>query len=274
MRSLHSLLWSEPLQRRNQAALRAEPGLPGRVEAAFAAEGFRPGSFARFERALAEPPPPPLTLADLEGGALSDLPATYVFPLGERVAVVSYLEGMREPERVASALAGLPGAHLLDQRSFVSDIYAEFRETTLEQLVAGCGLVVLLVALRYRAWRPSVAAFLPSLAVAVLLLAGFAAAGIELNLMHVMSLAMVMGLSVDYGVYLVDSAGDPEELGATLLSLLVSGLSTAFVFGALAISEQPALRAIGITTGLGVLLSYALAPVMLVALGLRSREGA
>jgi predicted exporter len=274
LRSLHSLLWSEPLQRRNQAALRAEPDLPARVEAAFAAEGFRPGSFAPFEQALAEPPPPPLTLADLEGGPLSDLPAAYVFPLGERVAVVSYLEGMREPERVASALAGLPGAHLLDQRSFVSDIYSEFRETTLEQLAAGCLLVVLLVALRYRAWRPSLAAFLPSLAVALLLLAGFAAAGIELNLMHVMSLAMVMGLSVDYGVYLVDSAGDPEELGATLLSLLVSGLSTAFVFGALAISEQPALRAIGVTTGLGVLLSYALAPILLVAFGLRSREGA
>ena len=60
----------------------------------------------------------------------------------------------------------------------------------------------------------------------------------------------------------------------TLLSLLVSGLSTAFVFGALAISDQPALRAIGVTTGLGVLLAYALAPVMLVALGLRPRGGA
>ena len=140
---------------------------------------------------------------------------------------------------------------------------------------ASCSATVrALVAGECAKWRPSVAAFLPSLAVAVLLLAGFAAAGIELNLMHVMSLAMVMGLSVDYGVYLVDSAGDREELGATLLSLLVSGLSTAFVFGALAISDQPALRAIGVTTGLGVLLSYALAPVMLVALGLRSRDGA
>jgi predicted exporter len=274
MRSLHSLVWSEPLQRRNQAALRAQPELPARVEAAFVAEGFRPGTFAPFEATLAAPPPAPLTLADLHGGPLADLPDTYLFPLGERVAVVSYLEGMREPEQVEGALAGLDGAHLLAQRSFVSDIYAEFRETTLEQLAAGCLLVVLLVALRYRAWRPSAAAFVPSLAVAMLLLAGFAAAGIEVNLMHVMSLAMVMGLSVDYGVYLVDSAGDPEELGATLLSLLVSGLSTAFVFGALAISDQPALRAIGVTTGLGVLLSYALAPVMLVALGLRPRGGA
>ena len=53
-----------------------------------------------------------------------------------------------------------------------------------------------------------------------------------------------------------------------MLSLLISCLTTALVFGTLAFSSQPALRAIGVTTGLGILLSYVFAPVTLVAAGL------
>ncbi len=83
---------------------------------------------------------------------------------------------------------------------------------------------------------------------------------------------MVMGMGVDYGVFLVDSAGDREAFGATMLSLLMSCLTTAFVFGTLAFSSQPALQSIGVTTGVGILLSYLLAPVALVTLGIGRHE--
>jgi predicted exporter len=135
-------------------------------------------------------------------------------------------------------------------------------------------LVVLLLVGRYRRARPVVASFLPSLLVAVLVLGIFGLAGVEANLLHVMSLIMVMGMGVDYGVFLVDSAGRRERFGATMLSLLMSCLTTAFVFGTLAFSSQPALRAIGVTTAVGILLSYALAPVTLVAAGIRIEEDA
>ena len=135
-------------------------------------------------------------------------------------------------------------------------------------MLVGGVLVLLLLALRYRAWRPVLAAFLPPVLVAVLVLSMLSLAGVHANLLHVMSLMMVMGMGVDYGVFLVDSAGDREAFGATMLSLLMSCLTTAFVFGTLAFSSQPALRSIGVTTGVGILLSYLLAPVALVALGI------
>ena len=141
-------------------------------------------------------------------------------------------------------------------------------------MMVGGALVLLFLAGRYRRGRPVVAAFLPSLLVAVFVLALFAVAGIEANLLHVMSLIMVMGMGVDYGVFLVDSAGRRESFGATMLSLLLSCLTTAFVFGTLAFSSQPALRAIGVTTAVGILLSYALAPVTLLAAGIRIEEDA
>jgi predicted exporter len=52
-----------------------------------------------------------------------------------------------------------------------------------------------------------------------------------------------------------------------MLSLLLCCLTTVFCFGALALSAHPALRAVGVTTGLGVALSFLLAPVAWAMLG-------
>jgi predicted exporter len=187
--------------------------------------------------------------------------------LGEvGVATVTYLRGVASPEALTEALSGLERTYVFDQRSFLNEIYREFRATTLRQMGVGCALVLLVLAARYRRVRPTLAAFLPSLLVAGTLLALLAALGVETNLLHVTSLIMVMGMGVDYGIFMVDSAGDPTHLDATMLSLLLSCLTTIFVFGTLALSQHAALRAIGTTAGVGVLLSFLLAPVTLVLL--------
>ena len=149
---------------------------------------------------------------------------------------------------------------------FLNDIYAEFRVTTLRQIGLGTVFVAVVLLARYRRWRPSVAAFLPSVLVALTLLSAFAVLGVETNLLHAVSLILVMGMGVDYGIFIVDSARERRGLEATLLSLLVSCLTTVLVFGTLALSEHQALRALGTTTGVGILLSLVLAPVSLALL--------
>jgi predicted exporter len=130
--------------------------------------------------------------------------------------------------------------------------------------------VVLLI--RYRHWRPAVAAFLPSVLVALILLSAFALLDVPTNLLHAISLILVMGMGVDYGIFMVDCARQRQGLDATMLSLLVSCLTTVFVFGALALSSHAALRAIGMTTGAGILLSLLLAPVSLVITGVEGKH--
>lgn len=272
-RSLHALLWSRDLQDRNLRALRAVPHLADRVESAFAAEGFRPGALAPFRAAVEGPPPPPLDAATLRASPLGDLVAPMLLDLGDRTAVVTQLGGVASLDGLAARLADLDHVLVLDQKSFVNGIYREFRVATLEQIGVGSVLVVLVLALRYRRWRPALAAFLPSLLVAGTLLAVFAAFGVGVNLLHVTSLILVMGMGVDYGIFVVDSAGDARGLDATLLSLLLSCLTTVFVFGTLVLSQHGALRAIGSTTGLGIALSFALAPLTLVVLRRAGQPG-
>ena len=118
--------------------------------------------------------------------------------------------------------------------------------------------------MRYRALGPTLAAFIPALlaagtAVAILVLCGYA-----LNLLHVVSLLLVLSMGVDYGVFLAESRAHPEQTAATVSSLLACCLSTVLAFGLLAMSSNPALRAIGLTVGIGVFASLVLAPTAMI----------
>jgi predicted exporter len=266
VRSIRSFLWSDQRQRANLAALRADPTLPARVRVAFAAAGFRANAFDGFEHALATDPPPPLTFEDLAASPLGDLVRPLLLQMGDEVAVVTYLQGVRSPEAVRAALAGLAGVHFFDQKQFMNDIYRAFRTTTLQQLFIGNGLVIALLLVRYRRVRPAFAAFFPSILVALVVLALLSVFRAETNLLHVVGLVMVTGMGVDYGIFVVDSAEDPEEMGITMLSVFLGSITTVFTFGVLAISQHPALRALGVTIGGGIFLSFVFAPLALLLL--------
>ncbi len=263
IRSLHDVLWSRSLQERNLAALRRQSDLDERVNSLFHEVGFRRDAFATAFEDLRHPPAP-LTLDDLRQSPLAPLLETMAVNLGDDVALITHLRDARDLDRVRQSLRDLEDVVVFDQRSFVNEVYAEFRMTTIRQVLLGTFLVGAVLLLRYRSWRPACAALLPSLLVVVYLLGAFSWFGTETNLVHVIALMMVMGMGVDYGVFLVDTANDRDALGPTMLSLLLSCLTTVFVFGALAISEHPALRAIGTTTGAGVLLAFILAPLSLI----------
>jgi predicted exporter len=270
IRSLHDFIWSVELQERNWRALAAIPDLAGRVERAFAAEGFRSEAFAPFREALAAPAPPPLTLAELRASELGALVGPMVLDFGDRTGVVTLLRGLRDPEAVERALAGIPGVRLFDQQGFVTGIYREFRDATVRQMVLGSALVFAVLWLRYRRFRPAFAAFLPSTLVSVAMLGALGVFGIEANLLHAMSLVLVTGQGSDYGIFVVDSADRTRDFRATMLSLVVSCLTTLFAYGSLALSAEPALRTIGATTGLGILFCLVLSPLSFLLLARRS----
>jgi predicted exporter len=268
-RSLHDFIWSESLQRRNLAVLREDPSLPERLARVYAEEGFRPESFAAFGASLADPPPP-LRLEDLEESPLGFATAAMRIDLdGERVAIVTQLEDVRDAQAVAEAAARVPGARFFDQKQFFRDVYGEYRHRIVLVVLSGCLTVFGLLLLRYRAFRPALAAALPSMLVACLLTFFAAATATPIHILHLIGLILVMGMGVDYGIFVWDSAGDVEDTEATMQSLLLSALTTIFVFGVMGLSAHPVLHAIGRTTALGIALAFVLAPASLVLVGRR-----
>jgi predicted exporter len=73
---------------------------------------------------------------------------------------------------------------------------------------------------------------------------------------------MVVSMGVDYGVFLAEHRRDPIARDATLLAVVLAGVSTILGFGLLALSSQPPLYHIGLTSAVGVLLCLLLAPTV------------
>jgi len=87
-------------------------------------------------------------------------------------------------------------------------------------------------------------------AVAAIGLFGWATGG-EINPLHVLMGVMVIGLSVDYGVFIV-SAAEGTGSGTTFLAVTLCAASTMTGFGVLAFAHHPALYTLGTTVLAGI----------------------
>jgi predicted exporter len=263
-RSLHAFLFSRSLQERNAASLAAIPDLPERVLESLEAEGFRPEQFRAFADAIVGDPPEPLQLHDLLESPLRDFVAPFHVELADGVAFLTFLRDVRDVAALKAALEDLPDVHLFDQRNFLADLYGSYRERTSVLILVGLLAVIALLQLRYRRARLSLAAAAPALLAAASTLALLALSGIAISLLHLLALLLVMSFGVDYSIFLLETRSHADRTAAAMLSLTIACISTCLAFGLLALSAFPALRALGATTGLGVLLSLVLAPTALV----------
>ena len=274
-RSVHDLLFSAGLQDRNARQLPTD--LADRAARALEAEGFRSEGFAAFRQSL-QSSPPPLGLDEVLASPLGDLLRPFRVQLGNEVGLLSFVRGVRDPAAFASGLADLEGVRSFDQGAFLASAYGRYRARAQQLSIAGIVFVFALMLASYRDLRKAVAVAVPAVLAAATALAVLALFGVETNLLHLVSLLLVLSIGEDYAIFLVASVRSRDELAASAMSVTLCCLSAMLSFGLLALSEIPALRAIGLTTGLGVLLSFVLAPAALALLppqpGEPNRKGA
>jgi predicted exporter len=79
------------------------------------------------------------------------------------------------------------------------------------------------------------------------------ASGEPLSLFHVATFLLVIGLGLDYALFLNRPEGTESERVRTNFGLLVCSTTTILVFGVLAFSKTPVLHAIGVTAACGSL---------------------
>ncbi len=259
-RTLHAMLWSRELQRRNESMVRSSPRLAERASTVFEREGFRAGALDGFTRALSEPAPEPLTWDALSRTPLIELARPFRVRVGDGVGYLTFLEGVRDARALTRRIEGVEGAAYFDQSAFLRETYGRYRRRTLEVIVMGLGAVLAMLFARYRRVGTSLSAFAPSVLAGATALAVVALLGISANLMHLLGLLMVLSTGVDYGIFVAETTRHPEATSETLLSVTVAWVSALLSFGLLAMSSNPALRAIGLTTGVGLTFSMVLAP--------------
>jgi predicted RND superfamily exporter protein len=75
--------------------------------------------------------------------------------------------------------------------------------------------------------------------------------GISFNIFNIISSILIIGLGIDYGIFMVCRCSEDYEHD-TDTAVLLSGLTTLTGFGALVFAHHPALFSIGITVLLGI----------------------
>lgn len=138
----------------------------------------------------------------------------------------------------------------------------DFRDQAVSRLYLGALLLVALLIVGVRSWQRTLVVLLP-LTLAVLLdLCVLALRAEPLTLFHLVSLLLVVGLGIDYGLFFSSTADDIEEQSRTLHALLLCSSSTAAGFGMLCFSSLPVLKAIGQTVTVGVIAAYVFAAII------------
>jgi predicted exporter len=260
-RTVSRILPSARTQRQRHEALENDVTLRARVEEVFADEGFVPGTFRPFFAELSEQSAP-LRLDDIGNTPLGDLLTPFVLAIDGKVGVVTSLAGVKDGVELAAVLEreGVAATYI-DQEALMEDAYGNARRRSLLMLGIGLFFVLALVGARYRSLQTAVRLLaFPALAGSVSL-AAWGLAGHPANIMHVVALLLVLSVGVDYTIFVNESSHDELSMAATSASILICFLTTLIAFGALALSENLALRSLGATIAIGVAVAAILAPL-------------
>ena len=175
---------------------------------------------------------------------------------------IAHLKPAKAPQSEADvktirdALA-VPGVNVgLSGWSLTLAELAGWAGTKMTQLtVLMLSLNVFLLTILLRAWKPVIITMAGLTLAIAAMFATLKWLGVSLNLFNILAFPLVLGVGVDYGIYIaiaVRGAKAIDELSTLMKPLLLSGLTTVVGFGSLAWAENPALRGLGLLCGVGV----------------------
>jgi predicted exporter len=168
-------------------------------------------------------------------------------------------QGVRDVARLEAETAGLSGVTFVDKAGSVSRLFRDYRQWGGVWLLGAMALVYAVLSLRY-GLRQAAFVLLPTVLAMSLLLALFGYLGLALTLFNLMGLMLVLGVGVNYAIFLREGG---VRAAATLAGVLLSAGTTLLSFGLLAFSSMPALSGFGLTLLLGIGLAVVLAPMTL-----------
>ncbi len=231
--------WDGPDGRRILEALRVEG----------ARLGFSPEAFAPFVETTAHPAkaldPESLRAAGF-GGIVDAL-------LVRDAGGISLLTLTPDDGRAAAALTGagaLADVTVVSPKGFGVAISEALHREFVRYLVFASLVILVVVGLTFRGARDRLLALVPLVTGLLFMFGVMGAFGVMINLFNIIATVLIIGLCVDYGIFMV-SHGSGEENPATSRAVLVSGLTTIAGFGVLALARHPALQSLGLTVLLG-----------------------
>jgi len=217
---------------------------------------FKPGLFQPFldaaEKARTQEP---VDIQMFRGTALGIKLDSLLFMHEGRWTAVVPLRGVTDRQKFRELLTPWDTQQItyLDLKEESNRMVSLYRNETLRLLGWGVLAIGLVLFAGLRAPVTVLRVMLPIGSAIVVVAASLHLLGERFSLFHVASFLLVIGLGLDYALFFNRRDGTVAERGRTVYGLVVCSTTTILVFGVLALSQIPVLRAIGLTTALGSL---------------------
>jgi len=264
---------SAATQRARQAKLPDAGDLQAALQQAMQGLPFRAGVFAPFVADVeAARKLTPLMPEKFEQSPLGARLESMLVQQGDGWVGLGTLSGVNDPAAFVALMKETRGAvHLLDLKGSTESLIVAYRQRILIALGIAALLLCAAVTLALRSPRRALHVLGPMTLATLLVLVVLRACGIPLSLFHLVSLTLAAGLGLHYALFFERRTGDEREDLRTLHATLVCVASALLVFGVLALSSVPVLRAIGLTVALGVAFHFMLSVLMAPADHLRRK---
>lgn len=255
------------------------PAKAEELERALAETGFAPARFAAAIEGMRHPPRTPVNLDDVERGAGSILVSRYFGKDGDDHLVAIYIQltgAILGPERVGQMVKSWdPGAVLTGYGRLDASLRATLsRDLPAIGIIAGALVLVALAASLRSARDVALAALVVASEIAAVLVL-IRAASVPLHVYAALVLPVLLGITVDEGMFLLHRARETrggDVIGETLRReappVAATALTTAAGFAALAGCDFEGLRDLGLVGALGSVVGLAVALIVVPA-GLR-----
>jgi len=172
-------------------------------------------------------------------------------------ASIILLYGLVDTVALTNALADFSSIAVVNRAQELSDLFGLYRERVTWVLAAAYLIILLGLATRYGVRRAALL-LVPPVFAGALALTVVSLAGQSVNLFHFLAMILVLGIGIDFTLFLAEAVGD---FHSTMFAITLSALTTMLSFGLLSLSSTYAVHSFGITVLIGIGCAYLLAPL-------------
>lgn len=224
----------------------------GLLEQAMSSLGFPAEAIAKRRQefaAVTSPLTPSEWLASPASQATRHL---WLGQVGERYATIVSLGGIRDVEAIRAVANDDPNVKLIDRVSGTTQVLSNYRQALSGLLALIYAIAGVVLVMRF-GFRTAPRILLPSVLATLTTLGLFGWFGVPINLFTMLALWLVLGLGIDYGIFLRHGL---DNRPTAILSVTLSACTTLLAFGLLAFSATPFIRSIGLTLLIAITLSW------------------
>jgi len=213
--------------------------------------GFSGNAFDPFFLNLSESPPPVLA-EDISVLGMKEILDSMIIRSDNKVSVLTLVPDTSEMKGlIARDKDRLPSVRFVSQTHFSEMIRKAIGHDFIRFIIGAFFLTVFLLVLLFRDTKKVLLSLIPVVTGMIFMFGVMSWLKISFNIFNIISTILIIGLGVDYGIFMVCKCSENYEHD-TETAVLLGGLSTITGIGALIFAKHPALHSIGITVLLGI----------------------